>query len=183
MIELLILLTVASILLGLSLPVSASVVDEGRTKLAASFLSSRFRLARIEAVNRGMTVGVVFDTAAGKWTLRVCRDDNGNGLKRAEIASGTDTCFDGPHDFEALFPGTSVWVDPRLIGPAGEPGNPDPVRFGTADIASFSPLGGGTAGSLFLRSARGLTYSVRLASNGRVRIFRYDVRPASWHQL
>ena len=182
-VEVVAVMAVAVVLASLSVPLSATVVDSGRARLAAAFISSRFRLAKVEAINKGANVGVVFDQPTGAWTIRICRDGTGNGLRRAEIASGADPCFDGPHDTAVMFPGVRIAVDPTLIGPAGEPGNPDPVRFGTANIASFSPGGGCTAGSLFLRSARGQVYAVRIAgANGRLRVFRYDAGPGVWMQ-
>jgi hypothetical protein len=174
---------VVAVLASVSAPLTTTAVDAGRVRLATAFLSSRFHLARVDAVNSGANTGVVFDFLGGDWQLRICRDGNGNGLRRAELSLGPDFCFDGPHPFSAMFPGVQITVDPALIGPAGEPGNPDPVRFGTPDIASFSESGSCTSGSLFLRSARGQAYAVRLAgTTGRLRVFRYDVGPGAWVQ-
>ena len=184
MVELVAVVAVAVILASMTMPLSATVVDRGRVRAAAAFIASRFRLARIEAVNRVSNVGVVFDLVNGRWQIRACRDGTGNGLRRADIASGTDPCFDGPHEFNAMFPGVDIAVDPLLIGPAGEPPNPDPVRFGTPDIASFSPTGSCTSGSLFLRSTKGQQIAVRVSgANGRLRVFRYDRTPRTWAQF
>jgi len=183
-VELVAVVAVAVILASMTMPLSATVVDTGRVRAAAAFVASRFRLARIEAVNRVSNVGVVFDLVHGRWQIRACRDGTGNGLRRADIASGTDPCFDGPHEFSAMFPGVDIAVDPLLVGPAGEPGNPDPVRFGTPDIASFSPTGSCTSGSLFLRSTKGQQFAVRVSgANGRLRVFRYDRTPRAWVQF
>lgn len=184
MVELVAVVAVAVVLAGVTMPLSATAVDRGRVRASSSFIASRFRLARIEAVNRASNVGVVFDLVSGRWQIRACRDGTGNGLRRADIASGTDPCFDGPHDFNAMFPGVDIAVDPLLTGPAGEPGNPDPVRFGIPDIASFSPTGSCTAGSLFLRSTKGQQFAVRISgANGRLRVFRYDRTPRTWVQF
>jgi type II secretory pathway pseudopilin PulG len=183
MVEVVAVMAIALVIASLTVPLSATAVDTARVRTAAAFIGSRFRLARIEAVNRSANVGVVFDSVNGRWQLRICRDATGNGLRRSEIASGADPCIDGPYEFTAMFPGVAIAVDPQLTGPAGEPGTPDPVRFGTADIASFSPTGGCTAGSLFIQSARGRQFAVRLAgANGRLRVFRYDTGPRSWFQ-
>ena len=184
MVEVVAVVAVVAVLASLSAPLTAIAADAGRVRTAAAYISSRFRLARVEAVNRNANVGVVFDLINGRWQIRVCRDGTGNGLRRADIASGVDPCFDGPHEFTAMFPGVSIAVDPRLIGPSGEPGNPDPVRFGTSDIASVSPTGSCTAGSLFMRSAQGQQVAVRVAgANGRLRVFRYDEGPRAWFQF
>ena len=139
-----------------------------------SVMASRFRLARLEAVSQSRSIGLVFDQQGGRWTFRVCADGNGNGIRRAEIASGTDACLEGPHDLQAMFPGVQIAVDPTIRGPDGEPPSPDPVRFGTSNLASFSALGSCTAGTLFLRSPMGEQYAVRLAgATGRTRVLRY----------
>jgi len=68
-----------------------------------------------------------------------------------------------------------------LKGPAGEPPNPDPVRFGSSNIASFSPLGSCTAGTLFLRSTGGAQFAVRIAGvTGRSRVLRYESLKSGW---
>ena len=182
-VELLAVVGVVAVMASIAAPLTATAVDAGRVRQATAFVSSRFRLARVEAVNRSAHVGVVFDFVAGRWRLRLCRDATGNGLRRTEIASGADPCFDGPHEFAAMFPGVDIAVDGSLVGPAGEPGNADPVRFGTPDLASFAPTGGCTAGSLFLRSIRGQQYAIRIAGvNGRLRVFRFDTGAGTWSQ-
>jgi prepilin-type N-terminal cleavage/methylation domain-containing protein len=179
--ELLIVLALIVILITFTVPTTAATIDAGRINQAANAMASRFRLARLEAVARAHSVAVVFDQPQGRWTLRVCEDGNGNGIRRADIASGTDRCPEGPIDVEAMFPGVHVEVDPGLRGPAGEPGSPDPVRFGASNIASFSSLGSGTSGTLFLRSPLGAQYAVRIAgASGRTRVLRYDRASRSW---
>ncbi len=176
-------LAIVATMTGISVPASGNLIDAGRARQAAAFVASRFRLARIEAVNKAANVGVVFDLDNGRWSIRICRDGNRNGLRRADIRAGTDPCLDGPHEFSALFPGVSIAVDPALRGPAGEPPSPDPVRFGTSDMASFSPNGSCTAGSLFLRTPRGQQYVVRMAGvNGRLRVFKYEVGARLWRE-
>ena len=175
LIELLIAMIVVVALGAISLPRAAIVVDAGRARQAAVCVGSRFRLARQQAVTLGKNVGVVFDFAAGRWLLRVCRDGTGDGLRRADIQSGSDPCPEGPHSLGDMFPGVDIGVDPQLRGPAGEPGSADPVRFGSSDLVSFSPIGSCTAGSLFLRSRGGAQYAVRIAGvTGRLRVL--------WHE-
>ena len=184
LVEMLIVLVLVAVAASLMAPASASVIDATRARNAAGFVSSRLRLARTEAINRRANVGLVFDQVAGEWSLRLCRDGTRNGLRRAEIVAGADPCFDGPHRFGDLFPGVEIAVDVRFPGPAGEPGSADPVRFGGSDIASFSPAGSCTAGTLFLRSGQGHQYAVRVAGvNSRTRTFRFELGAWRWHEL
>ena len=153
--EVTIVLVLASVLVAFAVPTAGATIDAGRISQAANVMASRFRLARLEAVSQSRSIGLVFDQTGATWTFRVCADGNGNGIRRAEINTGTDACLEGPHDLQSMFPGVQIAVDPTLRGPAGEPGSPDPVRFGSSDLASFSALGTCTAGTLFLRSPMG----------------------------
>ena len=184
LIELLLVLIAATTFISITLPMTAVSTDAERARHAASFVATRFRLARQQAVARTASVGLVFDQLNGRWVVRVCADANGNGLRRAEVNAGIDRCLDGPHDLETMFPGVRVAVDSSLQGPGGEPGSPDPVRFGASNIASFSSSGSCTAGSLFLRSARDVQYAVRVAGvTGRTRILRYNAAAGTWDEI
>jgi type II secretory pathway pseudopilin PulG len=179
--EVLLTMALLATLMAIGAPVAASVADASRARHAAALVSSRFRLARQEAVSRGVNVGVVFDRTGTGWSLRVCRDGNRNGIRRADISSGADPCIDGPLAIGDLVPHVDIAVDATLQGPAGEPPSPDPVRFGSSDIASFSPLGSCTAGSLFLRSLGGAQFVVRVGGiTGRVRVMRYESPKTGW---
>jgi hypothetical protein len=182
-VDLVVTLMIATVVTSVAVPVTAAATDAARVRQAAGFIGARFRQARQEAINRGANVGVVFDRdAAGTWSMRVCRDGNGNGLRRVDILAGVDPCFDGPYPITRIFPVVDIAVEPGLRGPSGDPPDPDPVRFGSSRIASFSAIGTCTSGSLFLRSRAGVQYAVRVAGiTGRIRLFRYD-RPAGWKE-
>lgn len=180
-VDLVVAMAITGILGGLSVPMVSHAVDAGRVRQAAGLVASRFRLARAQAASATRVVSVVFDRVDGRWVFEVCEDRNGNGVRRAEIQSGTDACVDGPHDLAALFPGVQVAADAAVQGPDGESGSADPVRFGSANLASFSPAGTCSAGSLWLRSAGGSQFMVRVAGvTGRVRVLRYDAVSGQW---
>ncbi|MFI5176969.1 MAG: Tfp pilus assembly protein FimT/FimU [Vicinamibacterales bacterium] len=184
LIESLIALTLIFVVIAFAVPTTAATVDAGRVGHAAGVMAGRFRLARQEAVAGSRSVGLVFDRVSGRWTFRVCVDGNGNGIRRSEIASGTDRCPEGPIDLEAMLPGIRIDVDPTLRGPGGEPPSPDAVRFGASDLASFSPLGSCTAGTLFLRSPLGAQFAVRIGgATGRTRVLRYDHASRVWQEV
>ena len=184
LIELLLVIAAATTFASLALPLTSVSTDAGKARQAASFVATRLRLARQQAVARTTTVGLVFDMVNGRWSVRACADGNNNGVRRADIGSGVDRCLEGPHDLETMFPGVRVAVDSSLDGPAGEPPSPDAVRFGASDIASFSSSGSCTAGSLFLRSSHGVQYAVRVAGvTGRTRVLRYNPSAGSWDEM
>ncbi len=184
LIELLLVLAAATTLASLALPLTSASTDAGKARQAATFVATRLRLARQQAVARTTTVGLVFDMVNGRWSVRVCADGNNNGVRRADIGSGVDRCLEGPYDLETMFPGVRVAVDSSLDGPSGEPPSPDAVRFGASDIASFSSSGSCTAGSLFLRSSHGVQYAVRVAGvTARTRVLRYNASAGTWDEM
>ena len=184
MVELLLVLTLMVSLTSMAVPATASAIDAGRARQAAAFAAARLRLAKQQAVARTASTGLVFDQVAGRWTFRICVDGNANGLRRAEIRSGRDRCPEGPIDLATLFPGVEIAVDGTIRGPDDDPPSSDPVRFGSSNLASFSPTGGCTAGTLFLRSAKGVQYAVRVAGvTGRTRVLHYDATARTWNEV
>jgi type II secretory pathway pseudopilin PulG len=176
--------TVVAMLAGLTTPMAASAIDAGRIRQAAGFVAARLRLARQQAASGSASVGLVFETANGQSRFLVCVDGNGDGLRRSQILTGQDPCPEGPYDLDVLFPGVSIAVDATLRGPDGEAGSPDAVRFGRGDMASVSPAGTCTAGSLFLRSRAGLQYVIRVAGvTGRTRVLRFDPPAHLWRDV
>jgi type II secretory pathway pseudopilin PulG len=161
-------------------PMASSAVDATRARQAAGFMASELRLARQRAARTGTAVALVFDDMGGDWAFRLCRDGNGNGVRRSELG-GADACQDAPRSVLALFPDISVACDPSVPDPGGGVGSTDPVRFGASDIASFNPGGSGTAGTVYLMSAEGALYAVRVAGvTGRTRILRYERFSNRW---
>jgi type II secretory pathway pseudopilin PulG len=175
-------LAIVILLAGMSLPTVVHAVDAGRARHAAGVMASRFRSARQAAILGGRSVGVLFDRAAdGTWQYQVCEDGNGNGVRRTETRTGVDPCPEAPSVFEMALPGTRLAVDATLPGPDGSAASTDPVRFGASDLASFSPAGTCTAGTLFIRSAGGAQYAVRVSGvTGRTRILRYEAGSRRW---
>ena len=171
-------------LASLALPATSAALDEGKIRQAATFVATRLRDAKQQALGRTASTGLVFDLIGARWTFRVCVDGNGNGIRRSELKSGKDVCVEGPLDLAVLFPGVTVSIDSTIRGPDDDPPASDPVKFGSSDIASFSPFGSCTAGSLYLRSARGMQYAVRVAGGtGRTRILRYDAFSRTWRTV
>jgi Tfp pilus assembly protein FimT len=175
-------MTIAALLAGMAVPVTANAIDSSRARYAAGFVASRLRLARQQAVFKTRSVGVVFQqTATGRWRFRICVDGNGNGIRRAETVSGKDPCSEGPYDLTEMFTDVAIAVDPTLAGPEGSAASPNPVRFGSSQIASFSPAGSCTAGTVYLRSRKGVQYAIRVGNvSGRTRILRYETGSRRW---
>jgi type II secretory pathway pseudopilin PulG len=184
LVELVLTLGLLVTITALSTPVLAASIDAGRVRQAAQFLAAQCRGARMEAITRTAAIALVFDLVDGRWRMRRCRDGNGNGVRRTEITRGRDTCPDGSVEVGELFFGVHIATDATLPDPDGGVGSADPVRFGAGDLASFTPLGTATAGTVYLRSAAGLQYAIRIAgATGRTRVLRFDASSKRWQEV
>lgn len=179
-VDLLIALTLAVLVSALAVPLTAHAASVAQGRHAAALVAGHVRLARLQAVATRKATAVVFDLVGGHWQFRLCRDETGDGVRRADISAGLDVC---PGDPVALHRRVSkadiAWIA-GVPDPDGAAGSTSPVRFGTASMTSCSPVGGCTPGTVFI-SAGPEQFAVRVTgATGRTRIMRYDRGTAAW---
>jgi type II secretory pathway pseudopilin PulG len=180
-VDLLITMVSVATMAAMAVPLTARTIDATRARDAAAFIAGRIRLARQNAAATGHAVALVFDEGARGWSVRICHDGNGNGVRRADIASGRDRCQAGPWALADLFPHLSVALDPSLPGIDDDAAGGEAIRFGRGAMASCSADGGCTPGTIFLRGASGDQYAVRVGgTTGRTRMLRFDPGTTTW---
>jgi type II secretory pathway pseudopilin PulG len=183
LIEVTIVMALMVLVTTISAPLMASSIDAGRGRQAAQYLAAQCRSARMSAIASSAATGLVFDKVGARWRWQRCTDGNGNGIRRADITRGRDAC-DPAVDLAELFAGVSIAVDASLPDPDGGPGSSDPVRFGASDLASFTPAGTATAGTVFLRTSGGVQFAVRVAGvTARTRVLRYESGRRQWVEV
>lgn len=161
------------VLSALAIPSALASVDRARTAAAARYLASRMAMARSHAVMRAATVAIRFDDDTAGIVFQMFVDGNRNGVRTRDIASRIDRRLDAPLRLSDLFPG----VDIAASGAAGS----DPLRIGSSNLLSFSPLGTATSGSVYVRGRDGTQFAIRiLGTTGRVRVERYQVSARRW---
>jgi hypothetical protein len=177
-----IVLAVASCVLGLSLPVLTNGADATRTRDAASFLAGQFRLARQRAVMTGRHVAIVFDDLAGDVGWRLCEDGDRDGVSRGDIDSGRDRCLDSAQPLSHRFSQVAVAYVPGVPGPDGEV-NPLPLRFGLGRMAVFTPTGTASGGTMAVRGAGEAQFAIRVSGvTGRTRVLRFNFGSLEWSE-
>lgn len=159
-----------------------------RVDLAARELAGVLRQARAVAVRHGVNVAVKFRPAEGErvsWALY--RDGNADGVRNRDIESGVDPQLGPRQELHHLGRhvrfGFPEGVRPRDPGdPRRRLGKlPDPIRFNRSDLASFSPFGGSTPGSLYLTDGRDHLSVVRVfGRTGKVKVLRYHLAEEVW---
>jgi len=181
-------LALLGLALALTLPLLQREARDLEGRLAADELSSVLALARSTALRRDANVAVRFNVRSGERVeFALYRDGDGDGVRNADIEDGIDPRISPMHRLRHF--GRAV----RFGFPAGlrptVPGDPshhltrlgDPIRFNRSDLASFSPLGSATPGSLYFTAGRRELWVVRLLGrSGRVRVLRYDPASRRW---
>jgi prepilin-type N-terminal cleavage/methylation domain-containing protein len=188
LIELVVVLAVVMSLLTLGVPPLLRTSDDLRLRMAAGEIVGVFRSSRSFAQRYGANVAVKFNTdKTGAVTFALYRDGNHNGVLTKDIASGKDRLVMPPQSLKLL--GRDVGFGFPPGPPPRDPGTgkpmdrlDDPIRFNGSDLASFSPLGTATPGSVYLRNGSGHLMVVRvLDRTGKVSLLSYDARTQKWH--
>lgn len=171
LVELLFATTLAAIVAGFAIPQFLAGLDRSRAWAGARYLAARMALARTYAVTRSAHVALRFDQSRSDVTFQTFVDTNYNGVRSSDIASAVDRPIDAPVQLSELFPGV-------VIGAAD---SADPVRIGSSNLLSFSPLGTATSGSIYVRGRDGLQLAIRvLGATGRTRLQRYVPQTGEW---
>ncbi len=178
-------LVVLGLLATAAAPIALRVIGDVRTAAAAREFAVQFQALRWKSVTDNRNVGLYFEPSGGTWRWWEVRDGNGNGLRTIEVRNGTDAKVSGPHRIESTHRGVRIGFPNGQPVPDIPPQNgwvgTDPVRFGAADLISFSPRGRSSSGTLFLTDGRHRLYGVRLYGVAtRIRVWRWDAGERRW---
>lgn len=182
LIELLFVLSITATLAAVAIPVSTSTIDDFRARSAARYVAQQIARLRLEAVKRSSFVGLQFVADGSDYRYSAYADGNANGVRTADITDGADPRLSGPEMLGWHFPGVRFGFAPGVPDADDEPViSLDGVRIGSARILSLNPNGSATAGTLYLTSAHGAQYAVRvLGATGRTRVLKFDRTSNRW---
>ena len=173
LIEALFTMVLIAVLSALAIPSALASVDRARATAAARYLASRMAMARSHAVMRAATVALRFDEGAAGMTFQMFVDGNRNGVRTRDITSRVDRPLDAPARLSDLFPGVAIAASSDL--------GSDPLRIGSSNLLSFTPLGTARSGSVYVRGADGTQFAIRiLGVTGRVRVQKYRPATKTW---
>lgn len=162
-----------AILAGISIPQAFAAIERARSAAAARYVASRMAVARSRAVMQATSVALRFEGTAPDISFQMFTDGNFNGVRTADIVAGVDRPLDASVRLRDLFGGVDISITPDL--------GADPVAFGASDLASFSPLGSASSGSVYVRGRDRTQFAVRLfGATGRARVERYVPHSRSW---
>lgn len=184
--ELIVALSILVLAAALAGPPLLDLAGDLRLHLAARELGGTLRLARTEAARRGLNVAVKFRGEPGSATYTLYRDGDGDGVLNRDIDAGVDRAVSLPRPLQYLSGRNRFGFPPHRR--VRDPGAPrqwltarDPIRFNSSDLASFSPLGMSTPGSVYLTDGKRRLVALRLyGRTGKMRILAYDFEEEVW---
>ena len=179
-------LGVVAVLASLAVPFLVAAREESQVMAAARYLAAQAMLARSRAVQYGARVGLRFEQEAGGYRYAAYVDGDDDGIRTADVASGVDRPLGPPRRLREAYPAVRFELDsslPPVTGTSRGGANADPIRFGSGDTLSFSPVGTATSGSLYLRGRSGLQCVLRvLGTTGRIRTLCYHPGDGEWKE-
>lgn len=184
LVEILVTMAVIVTIVTIGLPLVRQAIDQYRAAAAARYLAGRCALARMEAVKRSVRVGLRFEGEGPDTRYAAYVDGNGNGIRTADIRRGTDWLLLPSERIGDLFPGVAFGLHPA-VPEVGErdisPGIRDPLRIGSSNIVTFTPIGTATSGTLYLLGRGQTQFAVRiLGVTGRTRVLRFESGAKEW---
>ena len=184
LLESILVLALLALTAAIALPSILGGLDDARAMAAARHVAALARLTRVQAAMRSTHVGLRFEREGASYHYAVYVDGNGNGLRSRDVRRGIDEPITPVERIGDRFPGVTLGVAPGVTrisdGRAMMEGN-DPVRLGSAETLTFSPLGTSTSGTIFVRSRAGRQYAVRvLGATGRTRVLEFRPETRSW---
>ena len=183
LIELVVSLAVMATLGAVTVPRINRGLEHWRARGAASYVASRFAVARMQALQHNTNVAIRFERVGGAIQIASYEDGNGDGVKTRDIAAGIDWPLAPVERLDDLFPGVTFGFEANatLIDGTSVASGADPIRFGSTDLVSFSPIGTATSGSVYLHGRGGWQYAiVVLGATARTRTTQFDPEASVW---
>jgi prepilin-type N-terminal cleavage/methylation domain-containing protein len=172
-IEIMFVIGLWAVIAGIATPQVLVALDRQKAWAAARYLAARMAMARSYAVTRSAYVGLRFTPQGDDVMFQMFVDGNRDGVRTLDIGSQVDPAIGVSARLSELFPGVVIGVSTDI--------GTDPVRIGSTNLLSFSPVGTATPGTVYVRSREGLQLAIKITgATGRTRLLRYVPRTREW---
>lgn len=186
LVEMLVSVAIIGLFVLVALPAFGSIQRKFALRAATSELRSIFHTARMRAIAQGRHAGLKFIRAGNEWSFAMYDDGDGDGLRNDDIARNIDRLAEPPRRILEESAEITIGVlGVTIKDPDGEPLTPSdsPVQFGNSKLASFSPLGESTPGTIYITDRGKDIWAVRVyGATAKIRVTRYDHATRKWVQ-
>jgi prepilin-type N-terminal cleavage/methylation domain-containing protein len=171
--ELLVAITIILIAASVAIPHLKAYSVEAQLIAAGQLFRGEFRKARSIAVRANAQTAIRFEAGPKGPSYSVYMDGNHNGVLSADINAGKDRRIAGPLPLNGGERYVRVGINPGVPAIPPDTGTldpADPIRFGSSNMLSFSPMGTATPGTFYL-AGEGVQAAVRVTpGSSRVRM-------------
>jgi hypothetical protein len=153
--------------------------------VAARYVAQRLQMVRLEALKRNVCVAVRFDPIdLGRFA--VYADGDGDGVMQADVDRGVDRAIAPDVRLSDVFATVAFRIPNDVPDPDGGStlaAGSDPLRLGSSNFVTFSPLGSTSSGTLYLTALTGPQLAIRLmGATGRMRVLWLDSATRQWNE-
>lgn len=186
LIETVVTASLCTVMGAMALPMIGRTLDRERTIIGAHFLAGQLQRARLESLRRARSVAVRLELVGGRASVQLFVDGDGDGVLQRDVDLGVDPPLTPAEFLDDRSRDVTLRINQPVTDAGGfgelSPGD-DPLRIGATALLSFSPLGGATAGTLYVAARRGPQMAIRVfGGTGRVRILTFDAQARQWRQ-
>jgi hypothetical protein len=176
---------IASTIAAVAIPTLHATRERDAVRMAAQLVAQRAQQARLEALKRNVFVAFRFDPDE-LGLIGSFADGDGDGVLQRDIDAGTDHRMAPDARIADSFEGVALRIAEDVPDPEGGGtllAGSDPVRIGSSNFVSFSPLGSTTSGTIYIAGRQGQQVCVRiLGATGRVRVLWFNPGTRQWQQ-
>ena len=175
----------AGVVAAIAVPAVHASRDRDLARVAARYVAQRLQMARFDALRRNTCVAIRFDpTDIGRFA--VYADGDGDGVLQADIDRGVDRLLTPDVRLSDVFSTVAFSIPNDVPDPDGGPtlaAGSDPLRLGSSNFLTFSPLGSTSSGTLYLTAPTGPQMAIRImGATGRMRVLWFDSASRQWHE-
>lgn len=183
--EILTVVAILGVIVLSSVPAFFNLRRRHAVRVAAAEIRAVFHFARSRAIARSTNTAIRFRKQNETWHYAIYEDGDGDGVRNDDIAAGRDRVVRGFRKLMQESGGAQVGLpDIPLRDPDTRqriPRGTSPVHFNRSQLCSFSPIGGGTAGSIYLTDGHDLAAVVRVyGATGKIRTLSWNAGSARW---
>ena len=185
LVDLVVACAISAVIAAVTLPTLHATRERDAVRMAAKYLAQRIQHARLEALKRNAEVALRFDPDE-PGLLGAFADGDGDGVLQRDIDAGTDHRLSPDTRLHDTVGSVALEIASDIPDPDGGSAlsaGSNPIRIGSTNFLSFSPLGSSTSGSIYLAGPSGQQACVRiLGATGRTRVLWFNTAIRQWQQ-
>jgi len=161
LLEAVLLLALLALLLQVLVPELVAWQQRLRLQAATRLVALRARRLCAAAVASGRAHAMAFDLASGELSWIEVVDGDGDGVRRADVASGIDPAVGRRLELARVHPAVTVGLPPGVGPVPGGSAGQGGLALGRSRVASCGPVGTASTGTVYLRNRVGDAGAVR----------------------